>query len=82
MAAADHRALQERLAGSYARCEALPSGRAGLIVYWKGFLGHDPLERRELVRGIIATLGSEATKRVATIFALTPEEASEIGERR
>jgi hypothetical protein len=53
-------------------------GRAGLVIYWKGFHGHDVTERQDMAREPIAALGAEAVKRVAMIVTLTPEEATEM----
>jgi hypothetical protein len=66
------------LPGSKLGFMALPTGRAGLAVYWTGFYGHDVTERQDIVRGAIAKLGADASKRVAMIITLTPEEAEEM----
>jgi hypothetical protein len=64
--------------GAKANFVPLPMGRAGLVVLWRGFHGHDVTERQEMVRATIARLGADAAKRVAMIVTLTPEEAKEM----
>jgi hypothetical protein len=73
-------ALQQRLPGAYVKGAPLPTGRAGIVVYWKGFSGRDALERQAIVRSILAGVGADAARRVARIFALTPDEALEMNE--
>jgi len=73
-------AIFARFPGSKPGFVPLPMGRAGLVVYWKGFHGHDVTERQAMVREPIAELGADALKRVAMIVTLTPEEAAEMNE--
>ena|SRR5665213_281311 len=67
--------INDKFAGSKPGFVPLPMGRPGLVVFWKGFQGHDPSERQEMVRSAIDTLGADASRRVVMIVTLTPEEA-------
>jgi len=53
-------------------------GRAGLVVYWPGFHGHDVTKRQEIVRGVVRKLGAAADKRISMIMALTPKEVADL----
>jgi hypothetical protein len=72
-------AVKEALPGSEPGYTALPQGRAGLIVYWKGFKGRDVPERQEMVRNAVGSLGPEVAKKISLILALTREEADGLG---
>jgi hypothetical protein len=68
-------AVKETLPGSKPSFTPLPMGRAGLMVSWNRFKGHDVSERQELVRDAITTkLGANVSKLVSLIVALTPDE--------
>ncbi len=67
--------IKAEFAGSRLEFMPLPKGRQGLVVLWKGFYGHDPIERQTMVRSAIDTFGADASRRVIMIITLTPEEA-------
>jgi hypothetical protein len=71
-------AVRDELRGSKTRSFALPRGRAGLVVTWRGFYGRNVTKRIEMVREVIAKLDADASKRISTIFAYTPGEAAGI----
>jgi len=71
-------AVKAELHGAKASYTVLPFGRAGLVVYWPGFHGHDVTKRQEIVRGVVRKLGAAADKRISMIMALTPKEVADL----
>ena len=70
-------AVKAELHGAKASYTVLPFGRAGLVVYWPGFHGHDVTQRQKIVRDVVRKLSAAADKRISMVLALTPKEVAD-----